>query len=143
MNMKNASPSWRLFPIFPAGRAQDNPELLLSPEQTREMIEWVMAHKKSLLKQGLVVNLSCEGWLPWHIDRQVRDTPFFCRAGVNIASILCDGIITGCPNNSARFFEGNILHENFGYVWQNGFTQFRTHSWIRVLWEITPLIKPT
>jgi radical SAM protein with 4Fe4S-binding SPASM domain len=129
--LSHAIPSWRLFRIFPAGRAQGNAELLLSPEQTREMIEWVMAHKKSLLKKGLVVNLSCEGWLPWHIDRQVRDAPFFCRSGVNIASILCDGTITGCPNNSTRFFEGNILHENFGYVWQNGFTQFRTRSWIR------------
>jgi radical SAM protein with 4Fe4S-binding SPASM domain len=123
--------AWRLFRIFPAGRACNNKEILLSFEQTTAMVEWLKTHKKPLSKRGLTVNLSCEGWLPFNEDRQVRDQPFFCRAGVNIASILCDGTITGCSNNPPQFYEGNILRDNFAALWEKGFTKFRNRDWLK------------
>ncbi len=123
-------PSWRLFRIFPAGRARGKKELLLSTNKTREMIDWISSRKTELLIKGLDVNLSCEGWLPYEMDQKVRNQPFFCRSGVNIASILCDGTITGCSNNDERFFEGNVLQDNFAYIWKNRFKEFRDRSWV-------------
>ena len=32
---------WRLFTIFPAGRAKDNPELRIAPEQYRRLMDYV------------------------------------------------------------------------------------------------------
>jgi radical SAM protein with 4Fe4S-binding SPASM domain len=123
-------PAWRLFRIFPAGRAKNNTELLMDISQTRRMVEWVHANRGNYLKRGLKVNLSCEGWLPYSLERTVRDIPTFCRAGVNIASILCDGTITGCTNNAPHFFEGNVLKDNFAQVWENGFGKFRRREWV-------------
>ena len=126
MNVK----SWRLFRVFPAGRAKSDAALSLDQAGMRQMISWVAENKRGLRQRGLSVSLSCEGWLPLALDRKVRDTPFFCRAGVNIASILCDGTITGCSNNPAPFFEGSILTANFAALWQNGFAKFREWEWV-------------
>jgi radical SAM protein with 4Fe4S-binding SPASM domain len=123
-------PAWRLFRIFPAGRARNNPALSLDSEETERMIEWVRINKPVLREKGLNVSLSCEGWLPYALDRQVRDAPFFCRAGINIASILSDGTITGCSNNPERFFEGNILRNDFATLWNDGFAKFRKREWV-------------
>ncbi len=123
--------SWRLFRIFPAGRARDNEQLLLSHRQTRNLLDWIGQNRVEYQRRGLHVGYGCEGWLPFSIDTKVRDQPFFCRAGINIGSILCDGTITGCTNNSERFFEGNVLKDSFTYVWNNGFSQNRNRAWVQ------------
>ena len=123
--------SWRLFRIFPSGRAKNNDLLELSFEQTQQMLNWITTHKKSLKKRGLDVNLSCEGFLPFDKDIKVRNQAFFCRAGINIASILSNGDITGCSNNHESFYEGNILKDNFVQLWENGFQKFRKRDWIK------------
>lgn len=122
--------SWRLFRIFPSGRAFNNPLTQLTFAQTRKMLDWIKENKKGYLKKGLSINMSCEGWLPFDLDKQVRDEPFFCRAGVNIASVLADGNITGCSNNDESFYVGNILKDDFSYVWENKFSDFRERKWI-------------
>ncbi|MGC9366172.1 MAG: radical SAM protein [bacterium] len=121
---------WRLFRIFPLGRAHNNPDLLLSYNQTWEMLQWIAENRGKYRKKGLKISTSCEGWFPYNFDRQVRDQPFFCRSGINIASILCDGNITGCPNNHPSFYQGNILHDNFVEIWNNKFKTYRDRSWI-------------
>ncbi len=128
--IENKMPSWRLFRIFPSGRAKGNKSLLLSIAETRILIDWLAAKKTGLRKSGLDVNFSCEGFVPFSIDIKIRNQPFFCRSGVNIASILCDGTITGCSNNSGMFFEGNILRDDFASVWTTKFKQFRDRSWV-------------
>jgi radical SAM protein with 4Fe4S-binding SPASM domain len=124
-------PAWRLFRIFPAGRARDNEELLLSKENTSLMIRWIRDNRPSLRNRGLAVQLSCEGWMPFAVDRTVRDQPFFCRAGINIASVLCDGTVTGCSNNDARFYQGNVLTEQFEQIWRTKFGSMRDRTWVR------------
>ncbi|MBN2681193.1 MAG: radical SAM protein [Bacteroidales bacterium] len=123
--------SWRLFRIFPSGRAENNNKLLLSFEQTSQMVNWIKVNKPRFKEKGLNINLSCEGWLPYNTDKKVRDLPFFCRAGINIASILADGTITGCTNNHPSFYEGNILEDNLANLWQNGFEKFRKREWLK------------
>lgn len=121
----------RLFRIFPIGRAQNNERLRLDHNATWQMINWVKDNKLKYKSKGLTINLSCEGYIPIKTDLKVRDAPFFCRAGVNIASILSDGTITGCSNNGESFYEGNILTDDLLYVWNNRFTKFRDKSWLK------------
>ena len=128
--VENNIKEWRLFRIFPSGRAKNNKKLNLTFGQTQEMLQFIIKNKKSYKKKGLNINLSCEGWVPMQTDLKVRDNPFFCRAGVNIASILSDGTITGCTNNQEGFHVGNVLNDNFSFVWENRFDNFHKREWL-------------
>jgi len=129
--IKHGVSKWRLFRIFPSGRASTNNELELTFEQTKEMLGWIEANKQKLRKKGLNLSLSCEGWVPFEQDKKIRDYPFFCRSGINIASILADGTITGCSNNSNGFHVGNIINDNFVKTWKEGFDIFREKEWLK------------
>ena len=122
--------SWRLFRIFPLGRAENNEDLLMTFEQTWQMLDWIASRRPEYKKRGLNITASCEGYLPYAKDRGVRDFPFFCRAGVNMASILCDGTITGCTNNDPTFYQGNILEDDLATVWQSRFEDYRRRDWL-------------
>jgi len=56
--------------------------------------------------------------------------PHLQRLGETIASVLCDGTITGCNNNHASFHVGSIRTHNFADVWETGFDALRKRSWI-------------
>lgn len=123
--------SWRLFRIFPLGRAEGNRRLSLSFGQTHQLLRWIQANRSSLRAEGLSVSYSCEGYVPYHLDRGVRDEPFFCRSGINFASILSDGTITGCSNNDSPFHQGSLLRDDFATVWEHGFRNLRDRSWLK------------
>ncbi|MCF6334370.1 MAG: radical SAM protein [Spirochaetales bacterium] len=123
--------SHRLFRIFPMGRAAGNKALYLDFKQSNQIIKWIKENRTQYKKKGLNVSFSCEGYIPYGDDLKVRDEPFFCRSGINIASILCDGTITGCNNNGSDFYQGNILTENFAFVWQNKFQEYRNKNWLK------------
>ena len=118
---------WRLFSIFPSGRAADDPNLSLSGKEFREMMEFI----QSTRKEGLIdVKYGCEGFLG-DFEGEVRDHFFFCRAGINIASIMVDGTITGCTSIQDKFPQGNIYQDNFADVWENRFEKMRDRSWTK------------
>jgi len=119
--------AWRLFTIIPIGRAKEDPELILSNEEFKEMLDFIADHRT---KGQLDVKFSCEGYVGSY-ESKVRDTPFFCRAGVNIGSILIDGSISACPNIDHSFIQGNIYSDNFHHIWESSFTPFRDRSWTR------------
>ena len=50
---------WRVFGIDPMGRAAENPELLLTDEQFRFLMDFITAERKA----GRHVSYSCEGFL--------------------------------------------------------------------------------
>ncbi len=77
------------------------------------------------------VDFACEGYLPPARDRAVRDEPYFCRAGISIASILCDGAIAVCPNVSRALAQGNVRTDDLADVWERGFRPHRDRSWLR------------
>ena len=58
---------------------------------------------RSRREQGgpMKVTFSCEGFLGRY-EEKVRDLRFFCRAGINIASILIDGRGDPQPGISLR-----------------------------------------
>jgi len=120
--------AWRLFTIVPIGRAKENPELNLSDSEFKEMLDFIVEHRK---KGGMDVKFSCEGYVGAY-ESKVRDTPFFCRAGINIGSMLIDGSVSACPNIDRSFIQGNIYNDNFHQIWQTKFKPFRDRSWNRV-----------
>lgn len=123
--------SWRLFRIFPKGAAAKDAALILDFDQSRGLVEWIASHRKSYLRKGLDVSFSCEGFLPPALDREVRSEPFFCRAGVSIASVLSDGTVTGCNNNGPQFYQGHIAQDTLENLWETRFQEYRNREWMR------------
>ena len=124
-------PAWRLFSIFPKGRARENRELLLDADGFRHMLDFIRASRTELKGSGFVTQFSCEGYLPEELDKQVRDEPYFCRAGISIGSVLCDGSISACPNISRELIQGNIRDDDFVDVWENRFQAYRDRAWMQ------------
>lgn len=123
--------AWRLFSIFPKGRARHNKELVLSDDQTRQLFSWIAERRNFLNGDNFSLEFCCEGFLPHRTDRAVRNDPFFCRAGISIGSVLCDGAISACPNISRHFVQGNIREDDFKEVWENRYQLMRDRSWMR------------
>lgn len=119
--------SWRIFTIFPSGRAANDASLQLSREQFVELLEFI----KRTRKEGRIhVNYACEGFLGGY-ETEARDTFYECRAGVGVASIRIDGSISGCTSIRADYNQGNIYKDDFWDVWQNRFEPFRNREWMR------------
>lgn len=118
---------WRLFTVFPMGRAANNSELQLTPEQFQMLMDFIKTEKS---KNDIRVSYSCEGYLG-NYEMEVRDYPFFCGAGINTASVRYDGAISGCLSIRSKFDQGNIYQNNFMDVWNNRFQQFRNREWMK------------
>ena len=119
--------NWRIFTIFPVGRAAALPELQLSDEQFTSVLEFILATRK---EKRINLNYGCEGFLGGY-EMEVRDHFYQCYAGINVASVLADGSISACPSIRANFNQGNIYKDNFMDVWNNRFQPFRNREWAR------------
>ncbi len=121
---------WRIFTIIPIGRAKDDPDMHLSNEEFKFLMDFIQ-HKREHKESGMNVTMSCEGYLGKY-ETLVRQIPYICRAGLTIGSILIDGRISACPNiDRDAFSQGNIYQEDFYEVWQKRFKEFRDRSWAR------------
>ena len=118
--------NWRLITIDPMGRAKDNPELLLSGAQLRQVLDFIASNRQ----EGRHVSYSCEGFLGDY-EGEVRDYLFHCAAGVSVASILIDGSISACTSVRGKYYQGNIYRDDFWDVWQHRFEPYRNRSWMR------------
>ena len=119
--------AWRLFSIFPVGRAKDDPSLRLTDEQFREVLEFI----RQTRREGHIdVSYACEGFLGGY-EAEVREHFYQCAAGVSIASIRVDGAISGCTSIRANFHQGNIYRDRFWDVWEHRFEPFRNREWAR------------
>ena len=118
--------TWRLITIDPMGRAAENPELLLSPEQHRYLLDYIRDRRK----EGLHISYSCEGFMPDY-EGEIRDYLFHCMAGISVASILIDGSISACTSIRGKYYQGNIYKDDFWDVWENRFESYRNREWMR------------
>lgn len=119
--------AWRLFTIIPIGRAVNNDDLNLTDNQFVELMDFIADSRKS---NAIDTKFSCEGYVGKY-EPKVRDSNFFCRAGINIGSILIDGSISACPNIDRSFSQGNIYTDNLSEIWKTKFEQFRNRDWMR------------
>ena len=121
-------PAWRLFSIFPMGRAANDPELQLTDEQYRGLLDFIDGCRRN--DSRIYTSYSCEGFLGSY-ELKVRDHFFYCRSGVEVASIRCDGSISGCTSVRSHMDQGNIYTDDLWDVWQNRFQVMRDRSWAR------------
>ena len=121
-------PAWRLFSIFPMGRAAHDPELQLTDAQFCGILDFIKESRET--DPRIHVSYACEGFLGDY-EQRVRDHFFFCRSGVEVASIRCDGAISGCTSVRSHMDQGNIYQDDFWNIWQNKFQNMRDRSWAR------------
>jgi len=119
--------NWRIFTIFPIGRAVNNEMLQLTPNEFKGIFDFI---KQTRHEGKIKLNYGCEGFLGSY-EGDVRDNFFFCRAGINVASILADGSISACPSLRDNFIQGNIYKDNLADVWNNRFGLYRDRSWTK------------
>lgn len=118
---------WRLFTIFPSGRAALYPEFELSGEEVESLMRFIVDTRK----EGRIhPSFCCEGFMAGY-EGEVRDHFFDCRAGVSVASVLLDGGIGACPSIRADYRQGNIYEDDFWDVWENRYQQYRDRTWMR------------
>lgn len=116
---------WRIFSIFPAGRAKRDESLHLNEEQFRYVMEFIRRTRKY---SRIKLNYACEGFLGGY-EAEVRDHFYMCNAGISVASIRVNGDISGCTSVRANYTQGNIYRDSFWEVWQNRFQPFRNREW--------------
>ncbi|MDO4758423.1 MAG: TIGR04133 family radical SAM/SPASM protein [Rikenellaceae bacterium] len=122
---------WRIFSIFPAGRAKKDYALELSPEELKEVLEFIRRTRKEQKKERKIdLSYACEGFLG-NYESEVRDHFYQCAAGISVASVRVDGAISGCTSIRANYHQGNIYEDHFWEVWENRFTPFRDRTWAR------------
>ena len=118
---------WRLFHYIPGRRAAKDPELQLSNEEFRGVMEFI---RKSRKEGRIHVSYGCEGFLG-NYEAEVRDTFFACRAGISVGSVLIDGAISACPSIRADYHQGNIYENDFMEVWNHRFKPYRDREWMK------------
>jgi radical SAM enzyme (rSAM/lipoprotein system) len=119
--------SWRLFTVFPVGRAAQDPDLQLSDERFRGLMEYI----KNTRKEGrIMASYGCEGFLGEY-EGQVRDHLYTCQAGLSVSSVMIDGSISACASIRSDFSQGNIYKDDFINVWENRYQPYRDRSWMR------------
>ena len=118
---------WRIFTIFPRGRAEGRAWLFLSGAEYRRLLDTIADFRRL---GGIEVDYACEGFLGGYEGR-VRGYYYFCRSGLNFASILADGSITGCASMRRDFIQGTIGRDSFLKVWDQGFGALRDRSWTK------------
>lgn len=117
--------SWRVINVDPIGRAKNNDEILLDKEDYKYLYNFIKEKREEKIMN---VEYGCSHYLDIDMEKEIRDTYFFCVTGLYVASILSNGDIFVCPNIERRkeFIQGNIKTDNFVDVWENKFEFFRS-----------------
>ncbi len=118
---------WRLFSITPIGRAALIKDLTLQPVEFRALLDFI---EDCRISGEIEASYGCEGFLGSY-EGKVRNGNFFCRAGIHIGGIMSNGDILACPNIDRRYKQGNIYHDDFVEVWENGYGLMRNRQWMK------------
>ena len=118
---------WRIFTVFPVGRAAQDPLMRLSNEQFRGVFDYI---RQTRSEGRIRVDYGCEGFLG-NYETEVRGRFFSCQAGVTVGSVMADGAIGACTSIRADFHQGNIYEDDFMDVWEQRYQTYRDRSWMR------------
>lgn len=125
--IENGVRKWRLFSVFPSGRAVGEPELMLDADEFVRMMDFI---KLTRLEGKIDISYACDGFLGSY-EGEVRSHYFNCSSGVNVASIRADGAVSGCLSIRSDYNQGNIYTDSFWDVWEKRFEKFRDRKWMR------------
>lgn len=117
---------WRIFTVFPVGRAAGNPELQINSEQYRQLMDFIIDTRK---EGRISVSYACEGFLGRY-EGKVRDHLFTCQAGISIAGVRIDGSISACTSIRSNYDQGNIYTDDIVDIWENRFENMRDREWM-------------
>lgn len=118
---------WRIATVFAKGRARQHDILFLDDNQFAQVFAFI---QETRAQGKILASYGCEGFLG-SLEGEVRSSPFFCRAGVNIGSVLADGSISACPSLRADYIQGNIYKDDFWTVWTKKFQIMRNRKWAK------------
>lgn len=118
---------WRLFTVFPVGRAASDPMMKLNSDEFKGVFEFIRETKR---EGRIIINYACEGFLG-NYEMEVRDHFFSCQAGITIGSVLIDGSISACTSIRSDYHQGNIYEDDFMDVWEKRFHPYRNREWMR------------
>lgn len=121
--------AWRLFTIFPKGRAEINRDLILNRDILIELFNFIKEKRNS--NTGMHISYSEEGYLGCNWEREVRDDFFVCGAGINVGSLLADGSYGACPSLSREWIQGNVDEISFPEAWETRYQNMRDRKWMR------------
>ena len=118
---------WRLFTVFPVGRAALDPMMRLTNEEFRGVFDFI----KKVREEGRIrADYGCEGFLG-NYEGEVRNRFFSCQAGVSVGSVMADGSIAACASIRADYNQGNIYEDDFMDVWENRYQKYRNREWMK------------
>ena len=118
---------WRLFTVFPVGRAATDPMMQLTSDEFRGVFEFI----RQTRKEGRIqCNYGCEGFLG-NYEGEVRDHLYTCQAGITIGSVLIDGSISACTSIRSDYKQGNIYDDDFMEVWEHRYHPYRDRRWMQ------------
>jgi len=126
---------FRVMTCDPIGRASIDQKYLLSPEQSQEVISFLLqeytAHCEDYHDQKTtMVELGCGGWLGQELEGLVRPFIFHCIAGINNLGILYDGKLAACSNIPREFgFEGDLRKDRIKEIWEKRYQKHRNPDW--------------
>jgi radical SAM enzyme (rSAM/lipoprotein system) len=120
--------TWRLFCIAPIGRAENNGDMLLNGDELTYLMDFISEVRSK--DHRISIQLGC-GAYTGKYEGLIRDSFFFCRAGIHVASVLIDGSISACPNINRHFVQGNIYQDDFLEIWNNRFGVMRNRKWTK------------
>ena len=120
-------PAWRLYSIFPVGRAAHDPQMQISNEQFRQLLSFIRQTRE---EGTILAAFGCEGFLG-SFEGYARDHFFHCEAGITVGSVMADGAIAACASIRSDFNQGNIYADDFWDVWQNRYHPHRDRTWMR------------
>ena len=118
---------WRLFTVFPVGRAAADPMMRLTDDEFRGVFDYL---KKTREEGRIRVDYGCEGFLG-NYEGDVRNRFFSCQAGITVGSVMADGSIAACASIRADYTQGNIYEDDFMEVWENRYAAYRNREWMR------------
>lgn len=125
---------FRVMFIDEQGRAVDNNEYLLNPEQIRDVIKFLKKMYQETCSNysdisSTMIELGCGGWLGTDLEGKVRPFIFHCIAGLNNLGILYDGKLGSCSNISRDFIQGDLKANSILNIWRNKYIPFRNNEW--------------
>ncbi|MBR3362978.1 MAG: radical SAM protein [Bacilli bacterium] len=117
---------WRLIEVDPIGRAKDNKDLLLDPNDMKRLIKFIFDKRKE--NPHMYIKYGCGHFLTNELDIALMGNCFFCYTGYWVASIYSNGDVGGCPDIERRpeLIQGNIRKRKFSDIWEKEFKKFRT-----------------
>ena len=118
---------WRLFTVFPVGRAALDPMMRLTDEEFRGVFDYI---KRTREEGRIRVDYGCEGFLG-NYEGEVRSRLFSCQAGITVGSVMADGAIGACASIRADYHQGNIYEDDFMEVWERRYLPYRNREWMK------------